>query len=727
MNDRPGDAPRAPDSSTHFRACTLCEAICGLEIRVEDGRIASIRGDARDPLSRGHICPKAVALQDLHNDPDRLRKPMRRTSSGFEEISWSEAFDEAAGRIGAIRDRHGRQALATYAGNPNVHNSGAILFSPALTKAIAPRNRYTATSVDQLPHHLAAWSMFGHQLLLPIPDIDHTDFMLILGGNPVVSNGSLMTVPDIKKRLKAIHARGGRIVVIDPRRTETADLAGDHMFIRPGTDALLLAALVHTIFEEELANPGRLSKFTDGIDKIQELVKSFSPDSVSRKTGIEAADIRRLARDFCKSPSAVAYGRLGVSVQEFGGLCQWLINVLNIITGNLDRRGGAMFTRPAIDLLKFSGRGGYGRFFSKVRGLPEFGGELPVATMAEDMLAEGEDKIRALVTVAGNPVLSTPNGVQLDRALSGLDYMVSIDFYINETTRHANLILPPTAALEHDHYDLAFHLLAVRNTTRYSPPLFDPAPDARHDWEIFLELARRLQHGSVFDKLRRRVTLWWMERKGPAGLLDHMLKKGPYGRTMRLKKLKNAPHGIDLGPLGPCLPQRLFSANKRIDLIPDVITADLERLKAGPGSSIDPDEGLLLIGRRHIRCNNSWMHNYHRLVKGKERCTLLMHPDDAIRLGAHNGERVLVRSRVGEVRAPLQIDDGMMAGVVSLPHGWGHDRPGVQLQTARQHAGVSINDLTDESCVDALSGTAVLSGIPVEVIRVEESVSRAVD
>jgi anaerobic selenocysteine-containing dehydrogenase len=331
-----------------------------------------------------------------------------------------------------------------------------------------------------------------------------------------------------------------------------------------------------------------------------------------------------------------------------------------------------------------------------------------------------------LVTVAGNPVLSTPNGSQLDRALSGLDYMVSIDFYINETTRHADLILPPTAALEHDHYDLAFHLLAVRNTTRYSPPLFDPAPDARHDWEIYLELARRLQEGSFFDKLRKSVTRWWMGRQRPAGLLDHMLRKGPYGKTMRLQRLKDAPHGIDLGPLSPCLPERLFTANKRIDLIPAVITADLERLRRSLDSDRSSDGRLLLIGRRHIRSNNSWMHNYHRLVKGKERCTLLMHPDDASRLGVHDGDSVLIRSRVGEVRAPVRIDDGVMAGVVSLPHGWGHDRPGVQLGIAGQHAGVSLNDLTDEKCVDSLSGNAVLSGVPVEVVRVGDSSPGAV-
>lgn len=716
VTDQSTEAPQATNASVHYRACTLCEAICGLEIRLEDGQISSIRGDSRDPLSRGHICPKAVALQDLHGDPDRLTRPMRRTPAGFEEIGWDEAFDEAAEKIRTIRSQHGRQALATYAGNPNVHNSGAILFGPVLTKAISPRNRYTATSVDQLPHHLASYLMFGHQLLLPIPDIDHTDFMLIFGANPVVSNGSLMTVPDVRKRLKAIKARGGRIIVVDPRRSETAELAGEHLFIRPGADALLLASLVHTILERDLANPGRLEKFTDGLEKLEGLVAPFSPDTVSGKIGISADEIRCIAREFCAARSAVAYGRMGVSVQAYGGLCQWLINVLNIITGNLDRKGGAMFTRPAIDLLKYTGRGSYGRFTSKTRQLPEFGGELPVATMAEDMLADGDDKIRALVTVAGNPVLSTPNGRQLDRALEGLDFMLSIDFYINETTRHADLVLPPTATLEHDHYDLAFHLLAVRNTARYSPPLFEPRAGALHDWQIFLELARRLQGGSLFYRLKMRLTRWWMRKKGPAGLMDHMLRKGPHGKKLSLRRLQKEPHGIDLGPLAACLPDRLFTPNKRINLTPDIMTADLDRLEQALVAKTDTD--LLLVGRRQSRSNNSWMHNFHRLVKGKEQCNLLIHSEDATRLGVAAGDAVIVRSRVGEVTAPVLVDDAMMPGVVSLPHGWGHNRPGIQLRTAKQHPGVSMNDLTDEHCVDVLSGNAVLSGIPVSIVPV---------
>ncbi len=710
--------PTYPDDSSpelkHFRACNLCEAICGLEITVSQDKITSIRGDKKDPLSRGHICPKAVALQDIHNDPDRLRRPVRKTADGFEEISWEVAFDEVARRIREIRNQHGRGSLATYAGNPNVHNSGAILFSRVLTQAIAAQNKYSATSADQLPHQLVAHFLFGHQLLLPVPDIDRTQFMLIVGGNPIVSNGSLMTVPDVRKRFKDLRARGGQLVVVDPRRSETAEIADRYLPIRPGTDALFLAALVHVVLDEQLSSPGHLAELTDGIDCIREFVQDFTPEMVSETTGIPASDIRGLAHAFCAADSAVAYGRMGVSVQEFGALCQWLIQVLNIVTGNLDREGGAMFAQPAIDLLQFFSRGSYGRFRSRVRQLPEFGGELPVATMAEDMLADGQDRIRALFTIAGNPVLSAPNGRLLDQALGGLDFMVSIDFYINETTRHADIILPPTAALEHDHYDIVFHLLAIRNTTRYSQALFEPDSGAMHDWEIILALADRLTEGSLFSRLKAGAIRWWMKRKGPAGLIESMLRSGPHSDKVGIEELDNNPHGIDLGPLTPCLPDRLFTDDKKIHLAPDTITADLKRLRksqfAHPGNG-----QLLLIGRRQARSNNSWMHNYHRLVKGKNRCTLLVNPGDAERLGLADGATATVRSRVGEVGAPVEICDSMMPGVVSLPHGWGHDRPGVRLETASRHPGVSINDLTDENRVDGLSGNAAFSAVPVVV------------
>ena len=704
-------------TTTHYRACNLCEAICGLAIEVRDGEIVSIRGDRDDPFSRGHICPKAVALQDIHSDPDRLREPMRRTGSGWEPIGWDEAFDEVASRIRGVQAAHGRDAAAVYLGNPNVHNWGSMLYGPALIRCLRTVNRYSATSVDQLPHHVAAALMFGHKLLLPVPDIDRTAHFLILGANPVVSNGSMMTAPGFKRRLEELRQRGSRLVVVDPRRTETARVADRHVFIRPGTDAFLLMALLQVIFDENLEDLGRLNGHVDSIERVREAVRGFSPEEVAPSTGIDAAEIRTMARDFAGAPSAVCYGRMGVSTQAFGGLCQWLVNVLNIVTGNLDRAGGAMFTRPAVDLVKTTGRGHLGRRASRVRGLPEFGGELPVAALAEEILTPGEGQIRALLTVAGNPVLSTPNGVQLDRALRGLEFMVAIDFYLNETTRHAHIILPPTSALEHDHYDLVFNLLAVRNVARYSPAVFEPGPGTRHDWQILDELRRRLDDDRVSTRCRR----WLKARLGPRRLLDLGLRLGPHGSGFRLfggglslPRLERAPHGLDLGHLEPCLPERLRTRGRRIELAPSPLVEDVERLRSRLNTS-KSDERFLLIGRRHLRSNNSWMHNFPRLMGGRERCTLLMHPDDATRLGLVNGERVVVTSGKGSVEVALEVTDEVARGVVSLPHGWGHRRSGTRLGAAHDHPGASSNDLTDDQAVDPSCGNAVLNGVPVRV------------
>jgi anaerobic selenocysteine-containing dehydrogenase len=691
------------EATTHFRTCPLCEAMCGLAITVRDGAVLSIRGDAEDPFSRGHICPKGAALQDIHADPDRLRYPLRRGPDGWERIEWEEAFAAAAAGLKAVQARHGNDAVAIYQGNPSVHNLGTSLFSPAFVKSLHTKNRFSATSVDQLPHQFVAYWMYGHQLLLPIPDIDRTDFWLILGANPAVSNGSLMTAPDVKRRLKAIQERGGRVVVVDPRRTETAALASAHHFIRPGSDALLVAALINAIIGEGLAEPGRLAGFTDGLDLIADLLAGFTPEAVAGRTGIAAATIRQLARDFAQAPAAVCYGRIGVSVQAYGAVTQWLIQVLNIVTGNLDRPGGAMLTTPAIDTVAAGGKGNYARWHTRVRGLPEFAGELPVVALAEEISTPGDGQIRALVTSAGNPVLSTPNGAQLDRALDQLEFMVAIDFYLNETTRHANLILPPTSPLEHDHYDLVFHALAIRNTTRYDEPLFAAPEGTRHDWEIFQELAARMAADD--DAPPRRIL-------PPSALLERSLRAGPY--KLDLATLKDAPHGIDLGPLEPRLPERLFTADRRINLVPELIAADLARVAAELLGGAD-SAALQLIGRRQLRSNNSWMHNSHRLVKGENRCTLLINPADAAGRGIADGSRVAVRSRVGAITAVAEVSDEVMPGVVSLPHGWGHDLDGIQLATAQDHPGVSINNLTDDLAIDPLCGNAALNGIAVEV------------
>ena len=694
----------------HHRACHLCEAICGLTLettQADDGSLAitSIKGDALDTFSRGHICPKAVALQDIQNDPDRLHQPMLRVGSEWQPIPWEDAFALVAERLAGIQARHGQNAVAVYQGNPSVHNYGLMTHSNYFLGQLKTRNRFSATSVDQLPHHLTSHLMYGHGLLLPIPDIDHTDFMLILGGNPLASNGSIMTVPDVEKRLKAIQARGGKVVVVDPRRSETAAMADQHLFVRPGGDAALLFGVLNTLFSEKLTRGSHLP--VAGLDDVRGAIAGFTAEAMSRQCAVPAEQIRQLARDFSAANRAVCYGRMGVSTQAFGTLCHWLVQLINLVAGNLDRVGGALCTTPAVDLVASTGGGHFNRWQSRVSGRPEYGGELPVSALAEEMLTEGEGQIRALVTVAGNPVLSTPNGRQLEQALDGLEFMVSVDLYINETTRYADLILPSTSALENDHYDTTFNMFAVRNVTRFNRAILPKPQGALHDWEIFVGLARAFaaQTGGVL-----KPTM------APAQMIDAGLRAGVYGdaseHKLSVAMLADHPHGLDLGPLTANLAARLKTADGKVQAAPAVILADLARFAAQPA----PVAGeLLLIGRRHVRSNNSWMHNYHRLVKGKPRHQLLMHPDDLASRLLSDGQRVRVSSRIGMIEVEVVASLDMMPGVVSLPHGWGHGRAGVQMSIASAQPGASANDLTDERQLDELSGNAALNGVPVQV------------
>jgi anaerobic selenocysteine-containing dehydrogenase len=688
-------------TEVHYRSCNLCEAICGIEIKHAQGKVLSIAGDKRDPFSRGHVCPKALALKDIYEDKNRLKTPVKRVGDDWREISWEEAFDEIAGKIGEIQSKYGRNAVAVFQGNPSVHNFGTLLSSGELLKSLKTQNHYTATSVDQLPHHFAAWAMLGHPLLLPVPDIDRTEYFLVLGANPLASNGSLMTAPDIINRLEAIKKRGGKIVLVDPRRTETARVASEHHFIKPSSDVYFLLAIINTFFAENLVNLDRLSDFTDGVETLREASKDYAPEKAADRTGIPAAEIRRVAIEFAAAKSAVCYGRIGLSTQKFGGLCQWLINAINILTGNFDRAGGAMFTAPAFDILAAS-KGGqiYNRWQSRVRKLPEFMGELPVAALAEEILTDGEGQIKALITSCGNPALSTPNGARLESALEKLEFMVSIDIYINETTRHAGIILPPATGLEVSHYDVIFNILAVRDTAKYSAPLFPKAEDAKYDWEILQELAHRL---SGKDEPLKLVP--------PEAKLEFGLRFGGY--KLSLEELRKSAHGIDLGELKPCFPERLFTENKRVNLAPEVFVKDLARLKTEEKDT--DDFPFALIGRRHLRDCNSWLHNSEILVKGKNRCTLLINRTDAERLNLQNNQTVKVSSRVGAVEIPLEITETIAPGVVSIPHGYGHARKGVRLDTAKNHAGVSLNDLTDHALIDELTGNAAFSSTKVRV------------
>ena len=718
----------ASQTETAFRSCNLCEAVCGLTIEHDGKQVVSIKGDKNDPLSRGHICPKAIALQDIHADPDRLKTPVRRTENGFEPISWEDAFDLVESKITQIRQEHGNDSVALYLGNPTVHNSGALLFQKYLKQSLNTRNRFAATSVDQLPHHLAASLMFGHGLMIPIPDIDNTDYMLILGANPAASNGSLMTAPDVKNRLKDITKRGGKVVLVDPRRTESAKLATDHHFIRPGTDVFLLAAILNCLFENKngAVNLGRLSSFTKGVDQLKDAVAEFTPQNVSQITGIDPATIENIAAEFATAKRAVAYGRMGVSTQPHGGLCHWIINGINLVSGNLDRSGGQMFAKPAVSLVGKSGTTHeFGRWKSRVRGLPEFEGDLPVAVLAEEILTPGKGQIKALITNSGNPVLSTPNGVQLEQALEQLDFYVAHDIYINETTRHADLILPSPSGLENDHYDFIFLAVAVRNVAKYSPQTFAPEAGSMYDWQIMKELALRLmpKPTGIVGRLRTGIQKRLLRWLTPDRLLDLGLKIGPYGmfrKGLSLKKLKANPNGIDLGELQPVLPAGLRTTDKKIDAAPRAYLDHLKQevipqLKAATESAPNAANDFSLIGRRHLRSNNSWMHNSKRLVKGADRCTLMMHSSDAEKLNLVDGAPVAISSSVGSVKAPLEITDEIMPGVVSLPHGYGHHRPKTKLSIATEHAGVSINDLTDDKIVDNLTGNAAFSAQRVRI------------
>jgi anaerobic selenocysteine-containing dehydrogenase len=673
----------------YFRACNLCEAICGLKITVENGAITDLRGDQDDPLSRGAICPKATALIDLHSDPNRLRVPHRRVGNRFEPIAWDEAFDHVASRLRDIDDRLGEDSIATYLGNPTVHNSGSLLSSSGFLRLLRTRNRFSATSVDQLPHHVAATHMFGHPMLLPVPDVDRTDFFLIMGANPLVSNGSIMTAPGMRERLRAIGDRGGRVVVIDPRRNETAKAAHEHHFVRPGADAFVLLALIHVIFEERRERLGRLADCYDGLAQLREIAARFSPERVCAHTGIAAEMLRSLARAFSAAPRAVAYGRVGLSTQAFGGLCQWLVNVLNAVTGNLDEPGGAMWPAPAYDMLLGSNPGDIheGRWQSRVRKYPEFNGELPVATLLDEMETPGEGQVRALVTVAGNPVLSTPNGARLAEALAQLDFMVSIDPYINETTRHAHVILPPATGLETDHYDVVFHHFAVRNTARMNRAVFEIDSTQRYDWQIFSELALRLRGKNLTHPNER---------------LEAGLRQGP--RATSIDALLSHPHGIDYGPMEPCMPQRLLTAKGRIDLVPEAFGADVDRLEA----QLDrPRPEFVLIGRRSLRTNNSWMNDLKRLNRGADPCVLLMNDEDARDRGVESGAKIELTTQTGSISVKVEPTPDLMRGVVCLPHGF---------------ARANYNEIIGDD-VDALTGNAALNGVPVRVTATSVTLS----
>jgi anaerobic selenocysteine-containing dehydrogenase len=750
-----------PTTRLAHRTCPLCEATCGLEITIEDERVKVIRGDKEDVFSDGYICPKGSTLKQLHEDPDRLRTPLVRRDGELVETTWDEAFAEAGRLVGAVVADHGREAMAIYSGNPSAHNLAYATHTRALYQAVGSRQRYSASTVDQMPKHVSSGLVFGHAISIPVPDVDRTHFLVIMGANPFESNGSLLSAPDLPGRLEAIVERGGTVVVIDPRRTRTADAASEHIAIRPGTDAFLLLGIVHVLFEEGLVDLGRMSGHVNGVDEVRAAAERYSPEAVAADCGCGADVIRDLARRLAAAPTAAVYGRIGTCTQEFGTLASWLVDVVNVLTGNLDRPGGAMFPKPLTGSPNTEGTPGIGRGVkvgsstrTRVRGLSAVMGELPAGCLAEEIDTPPSPSdanpeappVRGLIVLAGNPVLSTQNSDRLAAALPTLECLISVDYYLNETSRHAHVIFPAPGPLEKSHYDVLLYRLAIRSVGNYSAESFPLRDGMLSEWEVLLRLAAAISGqpaadaGELDDAYARAAVaaavarpsssihgrdadeiLGLLEpRTGSERILDLMLRTGPFGDAfgrrpegISLATLEENPHGIDLGPMEPRIPEVLRTPTGRIELAPPPLLGDLERLAAAAGRFAEG--GMVLVGRRDLRSNNSWMHNVDVLVKGKPRCTLQVHPSDAARLGLAAGGDARVRSRVGEVVAPVDITDSVMPGVVSLPHGWGHDQPGTRMAVAARRPGVNSNVLSDEQVIDPLSGNGVLNGIPVEV------------
>ncbi|MFP6654658.1 MAG: molybdopterin-dependent oxidoreductase [Myxococcota bacterium] len=740
----------AEEIRTAYRTCNLCEATCGVAIEIAGDRVLRVRGDKEDPFSRGFICPKGSTLGELHHDPDRLRTPLIRRDGKLVPATWDEAFAEIDRRLHGVFEAHGRSSLALLLGNPIVHHLSTSLYVRPLVLSAGTLNLYSASTLDQMPQHLVSGLLWGDSSVFPLPDIDRTDHLLMLGANPIASNGSLVTAPDFPGRLKAMPARGGRVVVVDPRKTETAARADEHLFIRPGTDALWLAALVQTLFEEDLVSIGRLEDWVNGVDEIRSLVAPFTPERVAQICGIDAETTRRQARDLAGSAAGAVYARLGVHTAEFGSAAAWMTAILNILTGNFDRPGGVMTASPVasrIDDREPGGRGyRTGRWKSRVKGYPEVNGEFPAAGLAEEMETPGEGQVRAVISIASNPIRSFPNSERLDRAFGDLDFYLAIDIYVNESTRHADVILPPPSGLCEEQYELTFMGNAIRSFAKYSPPVFEH--DGLSDEDILAKVALILRgQGAEADPsiihdemIEEGVDRQLKDSTGPLagrdraeilaeleGLspiekqLDLRLRTGWQGDLfghrpggISLKKLAKHPHGVDLGPMVERYPARLKTESGRFELAPAQLVEDWQRVCARLEEPVSEDQ-LLLIGRRHVRSNNSWMHNIETLVKGRSRCTLLMNPEDLTRIGLEDGKECEISSRVGKLTVAVEKSDAMMPGVVSLPHGWGHDAEGIRLSVAEAYPGVASNVLTDDEIIDTASGNAVLNAIPVRV------------
>ena len=737
------------------RICPTCEACCGLVMEVDRDaqKIVSIKGDPDDHRSRGYVCAKSQAFNYIYEDQERLRHPVRKTDNGWEQISWSEALDTIATKFTEIRDTYGKDALSIYVGNPLGHDFAAGIYLQSLMASVSTERFFSAGTVDQHPQQMVCWGLIGHEWLFPVPDLARTDLFICMGANPVVSQGSILGTPDMESAMRDVQARGGRCIVIDPRRTETAEVADQHLFIQPGTDAYFLMAFANELFVREAVDLAHLADHIDNVSALRDAVSAYTPDNTAALTGVAASDLRTLVDDYLAADSAALYGRIGLCTQEFGLAAHWMLMVISLISGNFDTEGGMMLaTAPTGD----SGPGSpgevkpYGRWHSRVRGVPETCGELPSSLMAEEITAPGHE-VHGLLTICGNPVLSVPRGDKIREALASLDFMVALDIYINETTSQADIILPSTVHPEHSNIDVTFQNFTTRNYVSYSPRTFEPEPELKDLGEIILEISARMSgltrdemdgfifQGMVDTVLKRaesagvalsaeQVTDAVTGETSPERFADLLIRSGPYGDWfgqrddgISLERVKAHPQAsMDLGALQRRLPTMLRTPNQRIDLIHEVFANDLQRLREGferrvNASSENTASDMLLIGRRHIRDMNSWLHNLKPYVRGKNRCTARLHPSDATQLGLEEGGFARVTSNVGEAIVPIEITDEMMPGVISIPHGFGHIyADSAQTNAASILPGVSCNNLIDES-LDEASSTCVVNGVPVSV------------
>lgn len=729
----------SPVDGSYLHTCPLCEAMCGLVIQVQDGRVAGIRGNRDDVWSHGHICPKGAALGALHDDPDRIRQPLIKVEGQWQEVSWDAAFRRCTELLTPVIEQYGIGAVTAYTGNPLAHSFSLARYAGVLLGMSGIPVTYSPGTVDQWPKNLSSHLMYGGWWDFPVPDIERTDLLVIMGANPAASQGSLLAAPNVMGLIDAIRKRG-KVIVIDPVRTRTADHADEWLPIVPGTDAALLLAVTHTLFAEDLVAPG---PHVTGVDTMRRVAAEWPPSRVSAVTGIDEERIRALARELAGTERSVVYGRIGLCNQEFGSLASWLVDVVNILIGHFDTPGGAMFPRPAAWSITTQplpgledGAPEFGRWQTRVRGAKEVLGQVPVSCMVEEIATPGEGQLKALITIAGNPVLSSPGGDKLDEALPMLEAMISVDNWLNETTRHADVILPGLSPLEQPHHDDLVLQFAIRSFANYSAPVFDPG-ERPHEWEILIRLtglctgtpAEDVDVAAIDDGffdylaftqgLDGAVLRQGYRHGGPERMLDLTLRTGPFGDRygdnpggLTLDLLKANPNGIDFGPMVPQLPGILGTADKKIRLAPQYLLDDLSRLAARLER---PAEPLVLVNRRHLRSNNSWLHNVPALMKGRDRCTLLMHPADAARCRVTDDDIVTVKSESGEIKVPVEITEAIRPGVVAMPHGWGHDKPGTRLSVANGAPGANTNVLSPPRLIDEPSGNGDLNGIPVTV------------